>query len=200
MMRLYDPYPEQIELDGKTVRLDLSYSNVLRALDLQEDPALLPEDRLALQCELLLADGEKIPRGPEKQAELLLAVINLFPKNEEAQTRERYLDFKQDAGMIRSAFFRIGVDLTRDNIHFMQFMELLADLPSDTALMRTISIRQQPIPQITEHNKEQVARLLEAKRRCAIKVTEEERRAKFAGALKNTGMIKGVSAWQKTAK
>lgn len=190
MMRLYDTYPEQIELDGKTVRLDLSYSNVLRVLDLQEETALLPEDKLALQCELLLADGEKIPRGFEKQAELLLAVFDLFPKGEEAP-KERYIDFKQDAGMIRSAFFRIGVDLTRDNIHFMQFLELLSDLPSDTALMRAVNIRQQPIPQITEHNKEQVARLLEAKRRYEIKITDEERRARFAGALKNTGILKG---------
>jgi hypothetical protein len=190
MMRLYDTYPEQIELDGKTVRLDLSYSNVLRVLDLQEETALLPEDRLALQCELLLADGEKVPRSFEKQAELLLAVFDLFPKGEEAP-KERYIDFKQDAGMIRSAFFRIGVDLTRDNIHFMQFLELLSDLPSDTALMRAVNIRQQPIPQITEHNKEQVARLLEAKRRYEIKITDEERRARFAGALKNTGILKG---------
>lgn len=190
MMRLYDAYPEEIELDGKTVKLDLSYDRVLRALDLQDEAALLPEDKLELQCELLLADGEKVPRGPEKQAELLLAVFDLFPKGEEAP-KERYIDFKQDAGMIRSAFFRIGVDLTRDRLHFMQFLELLADLPTDTALMRTISIRQAPIPEITANNKEHVARLLEAKRKCEIKITEEERRAKFAGALKNTGILKG---------
>lgn len=190
MMRLYDAYPEEIELDGKNVKLDLSYDRVLRALDLQDEAALLPEDRLSLQCELLLADGEKVPRGPEKQAALLLAIFDLFPKSGEP-TKERYIDFKQDAGMIRSAFFRIGVDLTQDRMHFLQFLELLADLPSDTALMRTIAIRQAPIPQVNEHNKEQVAKLLEAKQRCAIKLSEEERRAKFAGKLKNTTLLKG---------
>lgn len=190
MIRLYEAYPEEIELDGKTVRLDLSYDRVLRALDLQDEAALLPEDKLALQCELVLADGEKVPRTAEKQAALLIAVFDLFPKPEEP-TKERYIDFKQDAGLIRSAFFRMGVDLTRDRLHFMQFLELLADVPTDTALYRTISIRQAPIPEITAHNKEQVARLLEAKRKCEIKITEEERRAKFAGALKNTGILKG---------
>jgi hypothetical protein len=190
MMRLYEPYPEEIELDGKTVRLDLSYDNVLRVLDLQEETALTQEDKLSLQCELLLADGEKLPPTPEKQAELLLAVYDLFPKNENA-SKERYLDFKQDAGMIRSAFFRIGVDLTRDRPHFLQFLELLADLPSDTALMRTVGIRAQPVPPINEHNKEQVTRLLEAKQRVAIKMSEEDRQARFVGQLKNSTLLKG---------
>lgn len=190
MIRLYEQYPEEIELDGKTVKLDLSYDRVLRALDLQEETALTPEDKLSLQCELMLADGERVPRDPEKQVQLLLAVFELFPKNESG-TKERYIDFKQDAAMIRSAFFRIGVDLTRDRLHFLQFLELLADLPTDTALMRTISIRQAPIPQVNEHNKEQVAKLLEAKQRCAIKIDEEDRRAKFAGKLKNTTLLKG---------
>jgi hypothetical protein len=93
--------------------------------------------------------------------------------------------------MIRSAFFRIGVDLIRDRPHFLKFLELLSDLPSDTALMRTIQIRQAPIPQINEHNKDQVARLLEAKARCEIKLSEEERRAKFAGVLKQSSLYRG---------
>lgn len=190
MIRLYETYPNEIELDGKTVKLDLSYDRVLRALDLQDETALTPKDKIALQCELMLEDGDDMPRDTEKQAELLLAVFELFPKNE-GSTKERYLDFRQDAAMIRSAFFRIGVDLTRDRMHFLQFLELLADLPSDTALMRTIAIRQAPIPQVNEHNKEQVAKLLEAKQRCAIKLSEEERRAKFAGKLKNTTLLKG---------
>ena len=190
MIRLYEPYPNEIELDGKTVRLDLSYDRVLRALDLQEETALTPEDKLELQCALMLAEGEETPTEPEKRAELLLGVLALFPKNERA-ARERYLDFRQDAAMIRSAFFRIGVDLIRDRPHFLKFLELLSDLPSDTALMRTIQIRQAPIPQINEHNKDQVARLLEAKARCEIKLSEEERRAKFAGALKQSSLYRG---------
>jgi len=190
MIRLYEPYPNEIELDGHTVRLDLSYDRVLRALDLQDETALTPADKLELQCALMLADGEEVPQNAEKQAELLLAVFGLFPKSEN-RNKERYIDFKQDAGMIRSAFYRIGIDLVRDRLHFLQFLELLADLPPDTALMRTISIRQQPIPEINEHNKAQVARLLEAKQRCAIQLSEEERREKFARRLKNTSLIKG---------
>jgi hypothetical protein len=190
MIRLYEPYPEQIELDGKTIRLDLSYDRVLRALDLQDETVLTPEDKLELQCALMLAPGEEVPEGIEQQAAFLLAVFDLFPKKEN-KSKERYIDFRQDAEMIRSAFFRIGIDLIRDRPHFLKFLELLSDLPSDTALMRTVSIRQQPIPEITEHNKAQVARLLEAKQRCAIKLSEEERRKKFAAKLKNTTLLKG---------
>ncbi len=190
MIRLYEPYPEQIELGGKTIRLDLSYDRVLRALDLEDETVLTPENKLELQCALMLAPGEEVPEGIEQQVAFLLAVFDLFPKKEN-KTKERYIDFRQDAEMIRSAFFRIGVDLIRNRPHFLKFLELLADLPSDTALMRTIAIRQAPIPQVNEHNKEQVAKLLEAKQRCAIKLSEEERRAKFAGKLKNTTLLKG---------
>ena len=190
MIKLYEDYPNEIELDGKTVRLDLAYDRVLRALDLQDETALTPEDRLELQCALLLAEGEKVPQDMQRQAELLIAIFELFPKNER-ESRERFLDFTQDAGMIRSAFYRIGVDLIKDRPHFLKFLELLADLPSDTALMRTVQIRQMPLPQLTDKNKDQYLRIVEAKQRCAIKLSEEERRGKFARALKNSSMIKG---------
>ena len=190
MIKLYEPYPNEIELDGKPVRLDLSYDRVLRALDLQDETALTPADKLELQCALLLAEGEAVPEDPDEQARLLIAAFELFPKNER-DSGERYIDFKQDAGLIRSAFFRIGVDLIRDRPHFLQFLELLSDLPSDTALMRTIQIRQAPVPQLNEHNQEQVARLLEAKSRCAIKISEEDRREKFAGKLKKSSIFRG---------
>jgi hypothetical protein len=93
--------------------------------------------------------------------------------------------------MIRSAFFRIGIDLLKDKIHIIQFLELLADLPSDTALMRTVEIRQRPLPKPTKHNAEQIAALQKAKARVAIKITEEERRELFAQSLKNTTLLRG---------
>jgi hypothetical protein len=93
--------------------------------------------------------------------------------------------------MIRSAFFRIGVDLTRDRMHILQFLELLADLPSDTALMRTIEIRAKPIPKPTKHNGEQIAKLQQAKARVAIRLSEEERREQFAASLKNATVMRG---------
>ena len=79
-MNIYDPYPQEVECGGWVYRLNLAYDRVLRAIDAQEIDELTDEDRLALQCELLLADGEKVPDSAEEQAALVAAVFSLFPK------------------------------------------------------------------------------------------------------------------------
>lgn len=186
-MNVYDPYPEEIELDGRKgkIRLNMDFSRVLRVLDIQDMHDITAADKLEAQCAMLLADDEPLPRDKKLQAEIVNAAFTLIPKGE-GKTAERYLDMHQDAKMIRSAFYRIGVDLARDNLHINQFLELLADLPSDTALMRTVELRQRPLPKPTKHNAEERAALQKAKARVAIKVSEEERRAQFMESLKNT--------------
>ena len=189
-MNIYDPYPDSVELDGKTYRLDLDFSNVLRVLDAQDDPTLTTADRIELQARLLLDDEKDLPRDVSERARLISATMELLPKGEKT-AEPRYIDFHQDAAMIRSAFFRIGVDLTRDRLHICQFLELLADLPTDTALMRTIDIRRRPLPKPTKDNAAQIAELQKAKARVAIKLSEDERRAQFAASLKNSGIMRG---------
>ena len=191
-MNIYDPYPETVEHNGKTIRLNLSYDRVLRAIDAQGDALLLPADRIRLQCEMLLRRPKDAPKSTKEQAELLSAIFDLFPKDENpVKKTERYIDLHQDAGMIRSAFFRIGIDLQRDHIHFFRFRELLKDLPADTALMRTIEIRMKPVPKPDGHNQEQIAALMKAKAAVAIKMSEEELRERFAQSLKNSSLLTG---------
>lgn len=190
-MNVYDPYPEEIELDGKTYRLNMDFRRVLQVIDLEQDKVLMPEDRIELQARLLLQDDRECPPELRDQARLIAAAFDLIPKNEDAQRGEKYLDLHQDAAMIRSAFFRIGVDLSRDSLHIIQFLELLADLPADTALMRTVEIRRKPIPAPNKHNAEQIAELQKAKARVAIKYSEEERMARFAESLKNSTVMRG---------
>lgn len=187
-MNIYDPYPTEVEVDGKTYQLNLAYDRVLMVMDIQNDSTLTDIDKQEVQCALLLAGP--VPRDPYLRAEILNAIFALFP-HEEGESGERYIDFHQDAAMIRSAFFRIGVDLTKQKIHYLQFLELLCDLPSDTALMRTIELRQRPIPKLTPHNREYVADLQKAKARVAIRLTEEEQRAAFAMSIKKSSLMRG---------
>lgn len=189
-MNIYDDYPHSVEIDGKYYALNLAYDRVLRVLDIQEDARLTAQDRIEAQCALLLARGYKdIPKGANDRVKLLNLIFDLFPKSE--NNGERFIDFHQDAQLIRTAFFRIGVDLLKDKIHFFQFLELLADLPSDTALMRTVEIRQKPIPKPTKDNAEQIAALQRAKAKVAIKISEDERRKRFVESLKNSNVLRG---------
>ncbi|MBO7727337.1 MAG: hypothetical protein J6S50_02305 [Oscillospiraceae bacterium] len=188
-MNIYDPYPTRICALGKRYRLDLEYDNVLRALDVQS--ATLPMlDKQEVMLRIFLHSAWRCPRDPRDQSELLLAILSLFPKSEN-KAQQRYIDFHQDARLIRSAFLRMGIDLTKERIHFFKFLELLADIPEDTALAKVIEIRQRPIPEPTKHNGKQIAALMEAKAKVAIQIPEEERRRKFAESLKNSQILRG---------
>ena len=190
MGTIYDPYPDRVEFEGKEYLLDLTYDNVLKAIDVYNDDNLLRSDRVEIMCALLLAcPGKDTPETHEGRVGLLSAIFGLFPKGED--THEKSIDFHQDAAMIRSAFFRIGVDLLKDRIHFCQFLELLADLPKDTALMRTVDIRTRPLPKPTKDNREQIAELQRLKAKVAIKMSEEDRRRHFMESIKNTSVMRG---------
>ena len=138
-MNIYDAYPETVIVDGEVLRVNFGYDRILKTIDVQGMEDLTPADKLDLQCKLLFDDP---PETIDKQVKAITAVFDLFPKSEESNG-ERYIDFHQDAKLIRSGFMRIGIDLTKNKIHFFQFLELLGDLPTDTALMRVIDIRNQ---------------------------------------------------------
>lgn len=189
-MNIYDEYPDRVEIDGNEILLDLAYDNVLRAIDVYDMTELTKSDRIEVMCALLLAHPTSdMPDTLDARVKLLNAVFALFPKSEE--THERVIDFHQDASMIRSAFFRIGIDLTKEKINFFQFLELLSDLPKDTALMRTIEIRTKPIPKATKDNREQIAELQRLKAKVAIKMSEEDQKKRFAESLKNSSVLRG---------
>ena len=190
-MNIYDPYPSTVEIDGKTIALDMDFANVLRVIDVQDDQTLTTADRLELQTLLLLDDPEDLPTDPVERARIISAALELLPQTGKSD-EPRYIDFHQDAALIRSGFMRAyGIDLTRDPLHICQFLELLADLPSDTALMRTIDIRRRPIPKLTKDNAEQVAELQRLKAKVAIRYSEDERRQQFAQSLKNSTALRG---------
>lgn len=188
-MNIYDPYPESVELDDKTYQLDLAFDVVLLALDVAEDERLTRAQRIATQCAVLLRDDKECPEDTETQQRLLQLIYALFPEGD--HSAERSIDFHQDAGKIRSGFFRIGIDLTKERIHFFRFLELLSDLPDDTALMRTISIRTRPLPKPNKHNSEQIAELQKAKAKVAIKYGDGERQRRFFESLKNSTLLTG---------
>lgn len=184
-MNIYDPYPTEVEYQGKSYRVNLEYDRVLRALDVQQDKLLTAQDKLIAQIQLLL------PRPPSTLAEcigVLDKVFHMLPRNEESQ--ERYIDLHQDAAIIRSAFLRLGIDLLKDKPHFFRFVEVLADLPSDTALMRIVDIRRRPIPKPTKHNREEIAELEKLKAKVAIKLSAEEQRDQFLRTLKNSTVMR----------
>ena len=189
-MNVFDEYPDRVEVDGKVYPLDLSFDRVLMAMDAADDKGLSPADKIELQARLFLRRSRDLPKTAEGREKLIRAVLELFPKPEKGGS-DKCIDFHQDAALIRSAFFRMGIDLQTDRIHFFRFLELLADLPEDTALARIIEIRTRPLPERNKHNAKLIAQIQEAKARVAIKYTDEEARERFADKLKHSSFMRG---------
>lgn len=182
MQNIFDKRPESVFFKGKEYPLNLSFDRVLLAFDAQECEEILPREKITLQIELLV--DCRVSLDEKEQTELLNCIFSLFPRGNSKEIKT--IDFHQDASLIRSAFFRAyKIDLTTEKIHWFQFIELLADLPSDTALMQVISIRKKPMPKPTKYNREEIAELQKAKSKVAIKIPEHQREAAFANSLKN---------------
>ena len=170
-MKLYESLPGSVIVNGRKIKLDLDFRNVLRMMDILQTDDLTSEARewLALRC---------ICRHPRKG--MLEAVKNLLFVPNEHKARERVMDFVQDADLIRAAFEQAyGIDLTKDRIHWLRFLYLLSGLPENTRLSEVISIRSRPIPEPTKYNQKEIQSLIEAKAAVALRMSEEERMSRY---------------------
>lgn len=170
-MKLYESLPDSVIVNGRRIKLDLDFRNVLRMMDILQTDDLTSEARewLALKC---------ICRHPRKG--MLEAVKNLLFVPGEHKARERVMDFVQDADLIRAAFEQAyGIDLTKELVHWFRFLYLLAGLPDNTRLSEVISIRSRPIPEPTKYNQKEIQALIEAKTAVALRMSEEERMSRY---------------------
>ena len=159
-------------VDGKHYALDFDFRNVLRMMETLGNDDLMPDarDYLALKC------LTKHPRNVDK---VLSAVKNLlFDKT--PGSGERLTSFEHDAGMIRTAFRQVyGIDLFRDKLHWMEFTELLQNLPEGNRYEEVLGIRSRPMPPANKYNQKEREWLMKAKQQCALHLTDTEQARKY---------------------
>ena len=176
-MKLYERLPDSVIVDGRKIRLDLDYRNVLKMLDILAQDDLMPDARdwLAMKC---------VCRRPVKG--MKQAVIKLlFPKSEGG---ERITDMTQDADLICAAFRQAyGINLYKEKLNWFEFSCLLAGIPEDTRYSYVLSIRARPMPEATAYNQKERQRLAEAKAEFGLKLTEKEQKAKYHNDVKKLG-------------
>lgn len=190
-MKLQDRLPDGVTVNGRFYRMDFDFRNVLRLLDILKRDDLFPGAKiyLALKC---------VMRHPPKRCALIFKAVDelLFPDRE---TGEKITDFEQDADRIRAAFLQAyGINLYRDKLHWIEFRDLLACLPSGSRYTDVLSIRAREIPPATPYNQKEREWLIKAKASCALKISDEERERIykrgvsdiFAGMM---SMAKGVT-------
>ena len=169
-MKLYDRLPDSVMVNGKRVRLDLDFRNVLRMVDILGRDDLTAEAReyLAMKC---------ICRRPVTGLKGAVMAF-LFPKMNKPE--KRITDFDQDADMIRAAFMQeYGINLFKDKLHWFEFACLLSCIPEGNKYSDVLSIRARPLPEPTAYNMKERQWLIEAKAQFALKETEQEQQDRY---------------------
>lgn len=180
-MKLYESLPDHVMVRGRKVRLQLDFRNVLRMIDILMQDDLTDEARewLAMKC---------ICRHPVKG--MVPAVKKLLFPQDVKKTKERIMDYAQDADLIRAAFQQAyGIDLYRDKLHWFRFSCLLACVPEGTRYNDVLSIRARPIPDATKYNTEERNWLIQAKAKVRLQLSERELADKYEQDVSNIAAV-----------
>ena len=180
-MKLYEKLPDSVTVNGKRIRLDLDFRNVLRFIDILCEENLTSEAReyLALKC---------ICKHPKKG--MMIPIRKLLFPGATAENAEKITDFSQDADLIRAAFLQeYGINLFREKLHWFEFSCLFGCLPSGSRYSDILQIRAKPIPAPTNWNAEERAWLIKAKSEYAIQTTEKGREKKYEHDVQSIGQM-----------
>ena len=178
-MKLTDNLPYEVYTLGKTWRLNPAWHRVLRALDFLADERLYPQVREEAALRLLLRSP--LPHKNTHRQLLLKESMKLLVGESKGESGAQAISLTQDAALIRTAFLQAyGIDLNADRtLHWWTFREMLANLPADTRMAEVISIRTRTLPPPNKYNAAARRALQEAKARCAIQLTEQERKQNY---------------------
>ena len=176
MLKLFERLPDGVTVDGKRYPCNFDFRNVLRMIEIMQREDIYPDarDYLCLKCVLL----RKI-RARSVRKVYAAVCSTLFPNAPETGGK-RLTSFEQDAGLIRAAFRQVyGIDLFRDNLHWLEFCELLQNLPEGNRYEEIIGIRARPLPAPTKYNQKEREWLMQAKQSVALHLTEKEQEKKY---------------------
>lgn len=162
-MTLYDHLPDSVTYKDRVYQLDLSFRKVLAMADLMEDDCFPDEVKLKLALDLVVTSRHPVDSG------LLMEIINIIKPDKPPKKRQKVIDLKKDWQYIYAGFMQsYGINLFRDDLHYLEFVALLNSLPSNTRMSQIIDIRTKPIPKATKYNQEEIARLTELKAEFAL--------------------------------
>ena len=182
-MKLQDRLPDGVKVDGKFYKLDFSFRNVLRMIDILDDDTLMPEARAynALHC---------LCKRPKNALKVIEAVKGLLFKAPRKKGGQRVTDWVQDAPLIRAAFRQAyGIDLYREDLHWIEFTELLNAIPEGNRYSEIVGIRARPMPEPTKWNKKEREWLLQAKADYALDLTDKEQAEQYKRDVANVASV-----------
>lgn len=167
MLTLTDNLINEIEINGFVFKLNMSFDNIIRIDQIQNDLSLSDAEQLAMGYRLLFIDPPAIGeaklyeafikaytevclRKNEKQIVYDLAGNPMPDINQDGEEDEGPVyDLTQDAEYIFSSFmmdYSINLIKQRGKLHWHEFQALLGGLSEETMFSKVIRIRREPLP------------------------------------------------------
>lgn len=162
-LRLQQSLVSSIEIDGVDYPLHSAFNNVLKVIDVLDDP-FISHDFIRIDTALMLLIGDTLDEYETiDKADILAGILKEYfevekkveydimgneitfdSKSEEEVAKPKMYDYNEDAELIYSAFMQAyGIDLIdeQDNMHWLKFRALFNSLPRETEFMQIVSIR-----------------------------------------------------------
>jgi hypothetical protein len=147
-MRLGFSPEQQVSLDGKLFRVDVSFRSVMRVSALLKDSGISERVRVGTGLKLLLSPlshtRSRFLTYPQKLA-LLNKIFELLAPPVNSKTRQNtrpVISLEADGALIYGAFLQTyGIDLQYDGLDWREFCVLFSCLPESTALFSVMKSR-----------------------------------------------------------
>lgn len=144
----------QIEVEGKTYKLNLSFKRVMRAIEILDDTVLNEYDKVFL-CYMCLVDKEDTNKSEDflEVSEVVKEIFKFLAPNKSGKDEAIIFSWKEDAERVYSSFLQFyNIDLLEEDLDWGKFSALFNNLGRDTAIMEAVKYRSMPLPK-GKHNR-----------------------------------------------
>lgn len=184
MINIAKPLTDYVIYNGRKIRLDMSFGNILRVYDVFKDDFLTEAEKAEFALALLV----KNRKLPDIRVLDVIFREQIETYGKKSTNNLRVVDFRQDSAYIYSSFLMdYNIDLTEqyDKLHWQKFIALFQGLSEHTKMREVMSIRARPVPKPDKYNQEYIRNLMELKAYYALDISQEEREKNFQTGLKN---------------
>jgi hypothetical protein len=143
MNLLVDEFPEAVEVGGKVYEIASDFRTCLRIILAMEDSELASVEKTTVMLRLFYKDNipSNIEEAIKQATKFLNGGVEVEP-GEEEEIGPRVYSLQKDSGYIFSAFRQThGIDLSKEDMHWWQWLALFMDLGSETTFCSLVGLR-----------------------------------------------------------
>ena len=158
-------YPEYAEVAGKRYKINTDYRVALRCFEVIEDDTICDEERALAVIYLLF--GEIPTSDLEEFLRIAGNYLRCGEKEETQASSEKDMDFIADEKYIVASFMSdYQIDLSRVNMHFWQYIQLIQGFTERCVMSRVREIRNYDLEELKDPKTR--AKMVKAKEAVAL--------------------------------